>query len=371
MRAVAGAPDFPAKRHWSHQLTQVFKAAFPGRSPQLPISDSKLPSQCHQSLLAAMPAMAATADKAASPAADPAHGQASALAAASLAASIAPEHTVPDQLNHPPAQPPASPQTSAPELQQAKAQSPVRHVPLPHAPQRLAPQTNGHPQATTIAFGQQQTPGKRKGLSGTASQLPDSSAGVAPDAGIAASRQASGSEPDKEREVCMTSPSIPAKSEITSQAQANQPAPSRLAPPSTAPSVDKQPSPAAQKPTTSCQQADSVSVSASAVQAPIKSPAEAAVQAVQAEATCPSTRHSQDTSQSSLLEPQQPVAHDQAMLEASVTQTGLDLASKVEAANSAVPTVLAECLASNRIKRVPGGDPLEVCTCAHASQPLN
>ncbi len=49
------------------------------------------------------------------------------------------------------------------------------------------------------------------------------------------------------------------------------------------------------------------------------------------------------------------------MLEASVKQTGLDLVSQMEATNSAVPTVLAECLASNRIKRVPGGDPLEVC----------
>ena len=57
---------------------------------------------------------------------------------------------------------------------------------------------------------------------------------------------------------------------------------------------------------------------------------------------------------------QLPVMHDQAVLEASVKQTGLDLAAHVEAVNSAVPSVLAECLASNRIKRMPGGDPLEV-----------
>ena len=57
---------------------------------------------------------------------------------------------------------------------------------------------------------------------------------------------------------------------------------------------------------------------------------------------------------------QAPGLHDQALREASVKQTGLDLAFKVEAANSAVPSVLAECLASNRSKRVPGGDPLEV-----------
>ena len=53
------------------------------------------------------------------------------------------------------------------------------------------------------------------------------------------------------------------------------------------------------------------------------------------------------------------LTHNQQMLEASVKQTELELASKVEAANLAVPSVLAECLASNRSKRVPGGDPLE------------
>lgn len=47
-------------------------------------------------------------------------------------------------------------------------------------------------------------------------------------------------------------------------------------------------------------------------------------------------------------------------LAASVKQTGLGLASRVEVASSTVPLVLAECLASNRLKRVPGGNPLEV-----------
>lgn len=56
---------------------------------------------------------------------------------------------------------------------------------------------------------------------------------------------------------------------------------------------------------------------------------------------------------------QQALMHDQELLEQSVRQTGLSLAAQVEAASSAVPSMLAECLASNRIKRVPGGDPLE------------
>ena len=49
-----------------------------------------------------------------------------------------------------------------------------------------------------------------------------------------------------------------------------------------------------------------------------------------------------------------------AVLEAAGKQTKLDLASRVEAVTSTVPLVLAECLASKRSKRVPGGDPLEV-----------
>ena len=62
---------------------------------------------------------------------------------------------------------------------------------------------------------------------------------------------------------------------------------------------------------------------------------------------------------------QQALMHDQELLEQSVRQTGLSLAAHVEAASSAVPSMLAECLASNRIKRVPGGDPLEVTAFLH------
>ena len=78
----------------------------------------------------------------------------------------------------------------------------------------------------------------------------------------------------------------------------------------------------------------------------------------------------QGLSEEKLTVAQAAVLHDQDMLEASVKQTGLDLALKVEAANSAVPSVLAECLASNRSKRVPGGDPLEVgFSCAQLLTP--
>ena len=52
--------------------------------------------------------------------------------------------------------------------------------------------------------------------------------------------------------------------------------------------------------------------------------------------------------------------HEQDMLAVAVKQTGFGLASRVELTSSTVPMVLAECLASNRSKRVPGGDPLEV-----------
>ena len=53
--------------------------------------------------------------------------------------------------------------------------------------------------------------------------------------------------------------------------------------------------------------------------------------------------------------------HEQDTLAAAVKQTGLGLlAPRMAVASSTVPLVLAECLASNRSKRVPGGDPLEV-----------
>ena len=58
------------------------------------------------------------------------------------------------------------------------------------------------------------------------------------------------------------------------------------------------------------------------------------------------------------------------LMQAAVKQTALDLASKVEAADSAVPLVLAECLAGKRSRRVPGGDPLEVSTFFPRPPPL-
>ncbi|KAL0018231.1 hypothetical protein WJX79_000585, partial [Trebouxia sp. C0005] len=104
-------------------------------------------------------------------------------------------------------------------------------------------------------------------------------------------------------------------------------------------------------------------LTASSAQAPIGTPAEvapqAAAQASQANAAPASGNQDPDVPHREASHAQLPVPHDQEVLEAAVKQTGLDLASHMEAANSAVPTVLAECLASNRIKRVPGGDPLE------------
>ena len=61
---------------------------------------------------------------------------------------------------------------------------------------------------------------------------------------------------------------------------------------------------------------------------------------------------------------------DQDILVTSVQQTGHGLASRTEVASSTVPLVLAECLASNRLKRVPGGDPMEVSHPSAPSSPL-
>lgn len=63
---------------------------------------------------------------------------------------------------------------------------------------------------------------------------------------------------------------------------------------------------------------------------------------------------------------------DQVMLGGvSIKQAGLVLApTTVEAVSSTVPLVLAECLASNRSKRVPGGDPLEVSSPLPRTPPL-
>ncbi|KAL0047356.1 hypothetical protein WJX82_001305 [Trebouxia sp. C0006] len=104
-------------------------------------------------------------------------------------------------------------------------------------------------------------------------------------------------------------------------------------------------------------------ISVASAQAPMSTPAEVAVQnaaqASQSNAAPASGNQDPDVPHCEAPHAQSPIPHDQEMLEAAVKQTGLELASHMEAANSAVPTVLAECLASNRIKRVPGGDPLE------------
>jgi len=92
-------------------------------------------------------------------------------------------------------------------------------------------------------------------------------------------------------------------------------------------------------------------ISVASAQAPMSTPAEVAVQnaaqASQSNAAPASGNQDPDVPHCEAPHAQSPIPHDQEMLEAAVKQTGLELASHMEAANSAVPTVLAECLASN------------------------
>ena len=154
------------------------------------------------------------------------------------------------------------------------------------------------------------------------------------------------------------------KVEVTVQAQTDQRAPTRQAlPPTTHLHRQEQLVHSPQKPNMLRLQPQPTLVSSA--QAPISTPAEvapqAAAQASQANAAPAYGKQDPDMPHCEASYVQSRVLHDQDMLEASVKQNGLDLVSHMEAANSAVPTVLAERLASNRIKRVPGGDPLEVC----------
>ena len=153
------------------------------------------------------------------------------------------------------------------------------------------------------------------------------------------------------------------KVEVTVQAQTDQHASTRQALPSTMhPHQQEQLVHSPQKVKLLRLQPQTQQTSVSLAQAPISIPAEGAVQqASQSNAAPASENQNSDAPHCEAPQAQPPIPHDQEMLEASVKQTGLDLVSQMEAANLAVPTVLAECLASNRIKRVPGGDPLEVC----------
>ena len=158
------------------------------------------------------------------------------------------------------------------------------------------------------------------------------------------------------------------KVEVTVQAQTDQHAAGRQAlPPTMHLHQQERVVPSPQKPNMSRLQPQPTFVSSA--QAPISTPAEVAVQAAsQSKAAPASGDQDPDVPHCEVPHAQSPTPHDQEMLEAAVKQTRLELASQTEAANSAVPTVLAECLASNRIKRVPGGDPLEVClplACIH------
>jgi len=371
----AGPAGRATSRRWGHQLTQVFRAAaagFPGRTGQLPNPDTTLTAPAPH-----RPPPAATVMNVAPQAASGIHEQ----------------PAVSDQLQESHLQSPAPPQLPASQLQQFHACTPSLEQPLgqsSHQPETYGYSSNQHLPPSTSASDQVSQPmntGKTAGGSVPGPQLHGSLA-AAPLVSVSrqdqdladAEQQPEGSRsafavPEvKAHRQALAPPLKPGlkaepqlqKGAVTVQAQTDQHASIRQALPFTMHlQQQEQAVHSPQKPKMLRPQPQPQPTSVSSAQAPISTPAEGAVQAAaqasQSNAAPASGNQDPDMPHCEASPAQPPGPYDQEMLEASVKQTRLDLASHMEAANSAVPTVLAECLASNRIKRVPGGDPLEVC----------
>lgn len=360
---IAGPAGRATSRRWGHQLTQVFRAAaagFPGRTGHSPNPDTKLTASAP-------------------------HRPPPAVNMAPQTASTAHEQpAVSDQLQESHSQAPAHPQ-----LQQSPARASAC-LEQPLGQSLCQPQAHGHSSSqhllpSTSASDQVSQPlntGKTAGGSVPALQLQCSLA-AAPVVSVSrqdqdladaeqqpeGSRSAFGVPEVKAHRQALApqlKPGLKAepqlqKVEVTVQAQTDQHASTRQALPSTGhPHQQEQLVHSPQKLKLLRLQPQTQQTSVSLAQAPISIPAEGAVQqASQSNAAPASENQNSDAPHCEAPQAQPPIPHDQEMLEASVKQTGLDLVSQMEAANLAVPTALAECLASNRIKRVPGGDPLE------------
>ena len=362
----AGPAGRATSRRWGHQLTQVFRAAaagFPGRTGHMPNPDTKLTASAP-------------------------HAVTVVNVAPQTASSVHEQLAVSDQLQESHSQAPAHPQLPASQLQQSPAcASAILEQPLGQS--LYQPQTHGRPGShhlspSTSASDQVSQPGNTGKTAGGLVPAPQLQSSLAAAPVVSVSRQDQDlADAEQQPEGSQSAPAVPEvkahrqalalllkaepqlqEVEVTVQAQTDQHASARQTlPPIVHPHQQEQLVHSPQKPNMLRLQQQPTLVSSA--QAPISIPAEVAVQAA-AQASQSNTAPAsgiQDPDEPHCEAPhaQSPIPHDQEMLGAAVKQTGLELASQMEAANSAVPTVLAECLASNRIKRVPGGDPLEVC----------
>lgn len=364
---TAGPAGRATSRRWGHQLTQVFRAAaagFPGRTGLVPNPDTKLTASAPQRLPPVVTIMDVVPQ---------------------AASGVHEQPTVSDQLQKSHSQPPAHPHLPASHLHQSPVCASAR-LEQPLGQSLYQPQTHGHssslhlPPSTSAPDQVSQPVYTSKTANGLvpATQLHGSLA-AAPLVSVSRQDQdlADTEQQPEGRQSASAAPEGKAhrqaltlllkaepqlhKVEVTVQAQTDQHVTRQAHPATMHLHQQEQVVHSPQKPNMLPLQPQPTSVSSA--QAPISSPAEGAPQAVaqasQSIAVPASGNQDLDVPHCEVPHAQLLVPPDQEMLEASVKQTGLALASHTEAATSAVPTVLAECLASNRIKRVPGGDPLE------------
>lgn len=301
-----------------------------------------------------------------------------------------------EQLQESHSQPPAIPEASVSQLQQTVGELPARpehpqHPVSPGQPETDASKHHSSHSPSTLRSAtadgalRQQTAGKPRAASVSASQLHASSAAVPPPDNPSSADQQEDSLADADQQLQNSDASAALLSTMLhrdAQAQLDK-SDMKIEPQLQKPNgrvhpVEEEQEPAApsvplsdrqdhavqliQHHSMSQQYPQPLSMPSPAPQ-PITSPAELAVQlaaqALQPKAPPASAKHALGVCQSE-ADDQAHAAHGQDILEACVTHTGLDLVSRSEPANSAVPTALAESLAGNRIKRVPGGDPLQV-----------
>lgn len=309
-----------------------------------------------------------------------------------------------EQLQESHSHPPAIPEASVSQLQQTVGELPARPEQYPVSPGQPASDANKHHSnhspstlrsATPDGALRQQTAGKPRAASVSASQLHASSAAVPPPDNPSSADQQEDSLADADQQLQISdAPAALLSTMLHRDAQAQlEKSDMKIEPQLQKPQGRVHPAAEEQEPAApsvplsdgqdhavqliqqqhsmSPQHLQPLSMPSPAPQ-PITSPAELAVQlaaqALQPKVTPASAKHALGVSQSETADDQVPVAHGQDILEACVTHTGLDLVSRIEPASLAVPTALAESLASNRIKRVPGGDPLQVCLTAQNQQ---
>ncbi|KAL0037779.1 hypothetical protein WJX77_011584 [Trebouxia sp. C0004] len=326
---VAGPAGRAPSRCWGHQLTQVFRAAtagFPGRTGHLPNPDTKLTASApHRP-----PPVVTVVD-----------------VTPQAASGVHEQPAVSDQLQESHSQTPAHPQLPTSQLQQSPARASAILEPLGHSLYQL--RTYGHSSGqhlppSSSASDQVSQPTETGKTAGGLVPAPQLHCSLAAAPLVSVSRQDQDLAAAEQQLEGSQSAFVAPESKAHTQALV----------PLLKPGLKAEPQ---------LQRVEPQPTSVSSAQAPITTPAQgaaqAAAQASQSNAAPASGNQDSDVPHCEASRAQLPLPHDQEMLEASVKQTGLDLASHTEAANSAVPTVLAECLASNRIKRVPGGDPLQ------------